>query len=70
MRDCINLVASVITFVLMAVGEGEGLVVGIGEGIGVGELLAIGTAKAFPLFQINFLPLFVHVYLIPDEVMV
>jgi hypothetical protein len=43
--------------------------VGVAEGVGAAELLGIGTAAVFTLFHINFLPVFVHVYLTPDDVM-
>ena len=52
----------------MGVGEG----VGVGVGVGVGEGVGIGVAflAATPLFQINFFPDLMQVYLIPDDVLV
>ena len=52
-----------------AVGEAVGLTLGDGEAIGVGLILGDGTGDliATPLFQINFLPDLMHVYLIPAD---
>ena len=50
------------------VGVGEGVGVGVGEGVGEGVGVTFLTAT--PLFQINFFPDLMQVYLIPDDVLV
>jgi hypothetical protein len=70
-----NLVASVMTFVLtgvgvaegVAVGVAEGVAVGVGVGVGVVEVVGvgIGVATFTPLLQTSFLPDLTQVYLKP-----
>ena len=64
-----NLVASVMTFVLIGVGVAEGVAVGVGVGVGVGVVevvgVGIGVATFTPLLQTSFLPDFTQVYLKP-----
>ena len=45
--------------------DGVGVGVGVTIGVGVGEATGTGFAVATPLFHINFLPLFTHVYFLP-----
>jgi hypothetical protein len=51
-------------FVAVGVGVGVGVAVGVGVGVGVAVLTAT------PLFQINFFPDLMQVYLIPDDVLI
>jgi len=58
----------------MGVGIGAGVGVGVGVGVGIGVGVGEGEGVAFftatPLFQINFFPDLIQVYLIPDDVLV
>jgi hypothetical protein len=71
-----TLVISEATFApleLGTVGEVVGEVVGVGVGVGVGEVEGVGVGvgagstgfNLAPLSQINFFPLFMHVYFFP-----
>jgi hypothetical protein len=48
------------------VGVGVGVAVGVGVGVALGVAAAAGLVTATPLFQINFLPDFTHVKVLPD----
>jgi hypothetical protein len=50
------------------VGAGEADPEGVGEGLALGTVAGIGFLIATPLFQTNFLPDLMQVYLIPDAV--
>jgi len=57
-------------FVAVGVGVGVGVAVGVGVGIGVGVGVGVAVLTATPLFQINFFPDLMQVYLIPDDVLI
>ena len=52
--------------IMLGVELGDGIGVGICDEIGVGETAFFGSTT--PLFQINFLPDLIHVYLFPSEI--
>ena len=52
------------------VGVGVGVGVAVGVGVGVGEGIGVAFFTATPLFQTNFFPDLIQVYLIPDDVLV
>jgi hypothetical protein len=54
----------------VAVGVGVGVGVAVGVGVGVGVEVGVAFLIATPLFQTNFLPDLIQVYLIPDDVLV
>jgi hypothetical protein len=56
--------------VAVGVGVGEGVAVGVGEGVAVGVGEGVAFLTAMPLFQTNFFPDLIQVYLIPDDVLV
>jgi hypothetical protein len=57
-------------FVAVGVGVGVGVGVSVGVGVGVGEGVGVAFLTATPLFQTNFFPDLMQVYLIPDDVLV
>ena len=54
----------------IGVGVGVGVGIGVGVGVGVGEGISVAFFTATPLFQTNFFPDLMQVYLIPDDVLV
>ena len=54
----------------VGVGDGVGVGEGVGVRVGVGEGVGVTFLTATPLFQTNFLPDLIQVYLIPDDVLV
>ena len=52
----------------VGVGVGVGDGVGLSEGTGIGVGVAVGVAMRAPLFQIVFLPDFIHVNFLPEYV--
>ena len=73
-QDCPPISSGETVFVGLGLGDAEGVAVGLtlGDGVALGLVLGDGTGDLIttPLFQTNFFPDFIQVYLIPAEVAV